>query len=159
MRSIVLTVTAAALFVLASPSSAAPDRSATLSPQARSTTWSSEVGVGSYAGSRTAYEKTRCVGPFTCDATLLRITSSGDLAVNVTPRLPRDAFSVDLHLFRSDAAGTAGRKVLTRRTHTDGTESLSAPRLTAGYYLVSVEWIEGAGDYVGKATLTPARGR
>ncbi len=159
MRTTVLTVTAAALFVFASPSSAAPDRSASLSRETPSTSWTSEVGVGPYVGSRTLYEKTRCTEPFTCDTTLLRLTTPGDLMVNVTERQPGDVFDVLMYLYRSDASGSPGSEIKGRGQFAGSGDSLSAQRLSAGYYLVRVEWFEGVGDYTGKATLTPIRKR
>ncbi len=164
MRRTVLAVAAAAvLATFASGASAAPDRSLTLSRDSRSAAWTGAIGLGTYVGSPLAYDTaTRCqAAVHGCDTTLLRITTPGALTVRVdvkpSPTSPYFNWAA-VHLYRSDAGGRVGERprYTARRTSTYS-EELRVERVTPGYYLVEMEYVEGPGEYSGKATLRPKR--
>lgn len=169
MKFTFVTVTTATVLALALPAAASClneplrdrdrsyDRATTLSPRVPTGSWASEVGVGSYVGVPWLYDHTQCQPPSACDATLVQLTSAGDLAVSVTPRMPSDVARVAVRLHRSDASGAVGAEMSVQVDARGNAKTLTASRLPAGYYLAAVEWFEGATDYAGKATLVPTR--
>ncbi|MCA1823698.1 MAG: hypothetical protein ABR520_01815 [Mycobacteriales bacterium] len=167
MRRIGLAATAAAaVLLLATPSSAAPDRSVTLSRGTRTASWHSGFLVGTNLGFAPLYALTRCLDwPFSCDDTLIRLTGPGDLTVTVAgPATGPDADFIlqgfDLFLFRSDAAGTTGAGLTTTRSRGSGSAhaaSYTANRLRAGHYLAQVWRSEGVADYNGTAVFKPTK--
>jgi hypothetical protein len=156
-----LATTLAALgsvILLAVPSSAAPDRSFTLSSDARSASWSSPVNAGSYVYAVAAAEPPlRCAQD--CDETLLRLTRTGTLRLDVTARGPLTAPDVTyLHLivYRSDAKGSRGKELGSAATPS---AHLTLRNLPAGFYLAEVAWREGVSSVDGAATFAPAKRR
>lgn len=158
MRIRVLLATAAsAVLVLTGPSSAAPDRSVTLSDGARTASWSGDLAVGSYVGSPVLYSVTRCAEPaFHCDATLIELTVRGDLTVDLTRGkplgLPYLGYAVTL--YRSSASGAKVARIDSDASY-GGTATAFGRGLDPGFYLAEVSWEEGAGSFAAKATLTP----
>jgi len=155
---LVTVAAAAAVIMLAVPSVAAPERSTTLSRDSRTASWTSDFRVGPYLG-----EPFDCGEPHLgCDETLIRLTTSGDLTVRATQSLPATravdgGFVVDL--YRSDAAGTVGKRLPIRQKRSADSDTLSASNLPAGYYLFEVKWYDlTIGDYTGRATFVPRSG-
>ncbi|MFN2624806.1 MAG: hypothetical protein ABR520_01825, partial [Mycobacteriales bacterium] len=160
MRRPVLAATAAAAVVaFASGASAAPDRSVKLSRDSRTASWTGDTGVGTYLGSPGPYERTtRCLeAVHGCDETLLRITAPGALTLRVEIDPSRAIpywSSLRVNLYRSDASGRIGKP----EPYKQGRDGKTVERVTPGYYLVEVEYMEGPGNYSATATLRPTRG-
>lgn len=155
MRKIVATALAVlASILLATPSSAAPERSITLTPSERFATWTSDFRVGPYLGEPFGCNR----DSLGCETTLIRLTRAGALSVTTTQSLPTHAADGRLFvdLFRSDPTGVALAQIATEDQRAGGTTSLSARGLKSGYYLLRVEWYELAvGDYTGTARYAP----
>jgi len=121
------------------------------------------MGVGTYVGSPAAYDLvTRCQeAVHGCDETLLRITTPGALSVRVEEKTnvaPSDFRWLKVHLYRSDASGRVGeREPNTKLRGAADSKELTVERVTPGYYLVQVEYMEGLGEYSARATLRPGR--
>jgi hypothetical protein len=160
MRTRILVATAAcAVLMSAGPSTAATDRTVTLSDRSRTTSWSGDLAVGSYVGVPALYSLTRCAEPaFHCDTTLIRLSAAGDLTVTLdrgTPvALPYLGYSVTL--YRSDAGGHQGAEVASDTSY-GGTASAVGRGLAPGFYLAEIAWVDGAGSFAATATLTPRK--
>lgn len=158
MRIRILLVTAAsAVLTLTAPSSAAPDRTVTLSEQSRTASWSSEPAVGSYVGSPPVHSVTRCAEPaFDCDHTLIELTVAGSLRVDLNRgslSLPYTGYAVAL--YRSSASGEKATRIAYHAAY-GGTASAVGAELGPGFYLAEISWDEGGGSFDATATLTPA---
>ncbi len=151
MRARVLTVIAASALVLvvATPSSAAPQRSITLTPEGRTASWTSDLRAGPYSGFECDQ---RALG---CETTLITLTRAGVLSVATTQRVPGDTYEgggLALSVTRSDDKGNAGRPVNSTSRRSGATTSISTRSLAAGYYLLSVSWQDlTVGTYTGTA--------
>jgi hypothetical protein len=150
-----LVVVAASGFVaVAAPSSAEPERNVTLTPSQRTASWHSDFRVGPYLGESIGCDR----DALGCETTLIRLTRAGTLSVATTQALPTHAVDgrLILELFRSDANGATGKPVTVNEQRSGATASISAPSLTAGYYLLEVTWYDAAlGKYTGRATYLP----
>ena len=147
-------IAASALVLLATPSSAAPERSITLTPNARTASWTSDFRLGPYFGESVGCDR-ESLG---CETTLIRLTRAGALSVTTTQRVPTNALDgrLILDLFRSRAAGDAGQHISTQQQRSGGAVSISARSLPAGYYLLEVKWYDlTVGDYTGTANYVP----
>jgi hypothetical protein len=146
------------LVALTAPASAEPDRSLTLSPDARTASWRTPVNVGSYVYAvSVADDALRCAQD--CDETLVRITRAGTLRLDVVAQGPvtaPDLTYLQLTVYRSDAKGSKG-KVVGRAATPAGQVTLK--NAAAGFYLAEVAWREGVASYDGKASFVPARPR
>ena len=162
MRTAIVTAAAAAtLLTLASTSTAAPDRTVTLSREARHASWSTPVSVGPYVGVPALHSLvTRCLEPaFACDQTLVELDDPGDLTVEVTETsgtTPYNGF--EMNLYKSDARGSVGATVA-RDVVYDERGSITGRRLAAGYYLVELAWGEGLSALDASVSLTPSTRR
>ena len=146
-----------ALAALALPSAAAPDRTASLTRESTVHEWTGKSGTGAVYTSDVASQVPACSAAFSCDATLLEVTAPGKLVVSIAGVgvQGQDTMKdLDLHVYRSDAAGSQGALVGESTSET-ANETVSKTRLQPGFYLVYVDWYLGAGSYTGKATLTP----
>jgi len=149
-----VTVAAVALVLVAAPSFAAPERSITLTSDARTASWTSDFRIGPYFGESVGCNR----DALGCETTLIRLSRRGGLSVTTTQSVPTD--DVDgrliLDLFRSDADGTAGTLIPVKEQSAGGTQSISVGPLAAGYYLLEVKWFDFAvGDYTGAAAFVP----
>ncbi len=156
MRTRALVVTAvSALVLVATPSSAAPQRSITLTPDARTTSWTSDLRIGPYIGSPVNCDR-KSLG---CETTLIRLTRAGALTVIAAQRVPRgnaEGGGLNLSLFQSGTTGDAGEAIGTQERRSGATASISARWLAAGYYLLKVSWRDlTLGDYKGTANYLP----
>jgi hypothetical protein len=146
---------AAAVVLLAVPSSAAPEHTATLSRDTRTASWTSDFRIGPYFG-----EPFDCGEPHLgCDEMLIRLAAPGALTIRATQGVPATrAVDGDLivDLYRSDAAGTVGKRLTVSKKRSADSNTISARDLPAGFYLVEVKWYDLTfGDYTGRATLVP----
>jgi len=155
MRARALAIVAAvALVLVAAPSSAAPERSITLTPAARTASWTSDFRVGPYFGEGVGCSR-EALG---CETMLIQLSRRGGLSVTTTLRVPTGALDgrLILDLFRSDAKGTTGKLIPVKEQSSGGTQSISVGLLPAGYYLLEVKWYDFAvGDYTGTAAFVP----
>ncbi len=152
------------VLALAAPSSAAPDRTHTLSRTKTSVSWESapNVAEGPAYVFLNQFSDVRCSNPAeACDDTLLLLESAGTLAVSAQlsgPLRTNDFYTFHFDLYRSDIAGSKGAPVGRRSgAVAAGKQTLTATGVRPGYYLVRVTGEEGVGSYSGRATLTPAR--
>lgn len=155
MRARVLAFLAASAAVLvASPSSAAPERSITLTQDRRTASWSSDLRVGPYLGDGFGCDQ-EALG---CETSLIRLSGPGSLSITTKQRIATDAVDgrLLLGLVTSDATARAGRSVSIIRQRSAGRASITARSLAAGYYLLLVHWYDLAvGDYTGTARFAP----
>lgn len=147
-------VAAVVLILVAAPSYAAPERSVTLTSDARTASWKSDFRIGPYFGEGVGCNR----DALGCETTLIRLTRRGSLSVTTTQSVPTDGVDgqLILDLYQSDADGTAGKLLPVKEKSSGETQTISADRLAAGYYLLEVKWFDFAvGDYTGTAAFVP----
>lgn len=159
MRTRALALLAAVTAVLAAPaSSAAPERTITLTPNARAATWTSDFRIGPYFGPGVGCDR----DSLGCETMVIRLTRAGAVSVTTTLRVPTTAVGgqLILDLFRNDAKGTAGKPLTTHEQQSGATKSISARSLPAGSYLLEITWYNLAvGEYTGTASYRPSSPR
>ncbi len=160
------TLAGLALVLVASPSSAAPDRTVTLSASSRTASWQSALGVATFGFSPLLYEQTHCAkrggDVVTCDQTAMRVMSAGSLEITIAPEGspnsgPIYAHTVELHRVGPD--GQPGGPVKLRSSRAGSKNIYASGVVPAGSYLLEVSWLEGVGKYSGDAELKPVRPR
>jgi len=144
-------IVAAALVLVATPSSAAPERSITLTKERRAASWTSDFRVGPDIG----LCDREALG---CETTLIRLTRDGALSITTKQRVAPNALGgqLFLDLARSNAKGAKGKPVSTKEQRSGSTVSITARSLAAGYYLLVVSWYDLAvGEHTGTAKYVP----
>jgi hypothetical protein len=147
----------AALLALALPAAAAaePAHTATMDAAATEFKWSGGPLVG-FAATTEIDGQYPCGSPgHMCDDALLSLPAGGDLAVKMAGT-NEAAVDLDLYLFQSDATGEPG-KLLRESVSFGSAESVAAPKLKPGFYLVRVNTsVSPGGTYDAVATLKNA---
>jgi hypothetical protein len=147
----------AALALMPAVATAAPNREGELAALDTTYEWASDVQTGFVYTSDVSNNLDPCTpAVFSCDQTLIRTGELGDLKFSIAGSgiEGQDTLSdVDVFVFASDEAGTAGEQ-LGADTSADARETVLLEDAPAGYYLVRVDWYLGAGSIDGLATLS-----
>jgi hypothetical protein len=154
-RTAPLAAALAALALVPAVATAAPNREAVLATEGATYPWTSEVATGFVYTSDVAENVPACSPIFSCDATLIKTEVPGDLRIGIkgVGLGGQDTMmDLDLHVYLSDEAGTAG-EVLAEGVGATATEAAFLEDAEPGYYLVYVDWYLGAGSFEGTADL------
>jgi hypothetical protein len=146
----------------AAPASAAPDRTAALSPEKATFEWTGDpaTSVNGFLFFDSADPAASCgtygVDPVDkCDSTLVTLSGPGTLDVQLPDAGDGTSNDWDLFVYAADEDGNADGLVASSE-EAGASEQVVVDDAEGNYLVVAVPWLSVEGGYTGALTFTPA---